>query len=322
MKSSLRLRKTADCRLPLPTDLGAAEQTRAVRIHEILPQRFFENTFLNFAADFVDIFLRMNNELNPRKVIALLTDFGTKDYFVGALKGVILSINPNANIIDITHEIAPQNIASATFTLRVCYKNFPKQTIFVAVVDPGVGSDRKAILVETDDYFFIAPDNGLLSFVFNNEKNFKVHELTNKKFFAAKVSTTFHGRDVFAPVAAHLSNGVRPDEFGHRTTDYIRFDKPEPYFEPNGTIIGEIIHVDRFGNLITNLTSENLPNEFVVRVNNTKIDKIRKYFAEAEKGELFVIFGSTDFLEIVAFKDLAADIIGAEIGQKVFVTNT
>lgn len=256
-----------------------------------------------------------------QKFVALLTDFGVKDYFVGAMKGAILSINPQAQIIEITHEIAAQNVKSASFTLRACYRNFPQNTIFIAVVDPGVGSDRRAILVETDDYFFSAPDNGLLSFIFNEAMEFRVFELINKQFFAEKISTTFHGRDVFAPVAAHLSNGVRPDEFGHRTTDYIRFDKPEPYFEPNGTIIGEIIHIDRFGNLITNLTSENLPNEFVVRVNNTKIDKIRKYFAEAEKGELFVIFGSADFLEIVAFQDSAADLLGANVGAKISLAN-
>lgn len=275
-----------------------------------------------FAADFVDIFLRMNNELNPRKVIALLTDFGTKDYFVGALKGVITSISPNANIIDITHEIEPQNIASAAFTLRACYANFPQQTIFVAVVDPGVGSMRKAILVETEDYYFIAPDNGLLSFIFNERNDFKVFELTEKRFFATKISATFHGRDVFAPIAAHLAKGIQPDEFGRQTTDYVCFNEIVPRAESNEPIVGEIIHIDRFGNLVTNLTEKKLPAEFVVQVNNTKINKLLNYFAEAEKGELFMIFGSADFLEIVAFKSSAADIIGAEAGQKVVVTNS
>ena len=275
-----------------------------------------------FAADFVDIFLQMSDELNPRKIIALLTDFGTKDYFVGALKGVITSINPSVNIIDITHEIEPQNIASAGFTLRACYKNFPKQTIFVAVVDPDVGSNRKAITVETDDYYFVAPDNGLLSFIFNGREEFKVFELTEEKFFARNISSTFHGRDVFAPVAAHLANGIQPDKFGRQTTNYICFNERAPNVESNETIIGEIIHIDRFGNLITNLTPESLPSDFVAEVNNTRINKMRNYFAEAQKGELFMIFGSADFLEIVAFKDSAADLIGAEIGHKIFVTKS
>src|SRR5215203_3896424 len=131
----------------------------------------------------------MRDEVN-QNLIALLTDFGTQDYFVGAMKGAILSINRDARIVDITHEIAPQNIKSAGFTLRSCCKDFPAKTIFVAVVDPGVGSPRRAILVETDDYFFIAPDNGLLSFVFNESKDFRVFELTNQQFFASKISST------------------------------------------------------------------------------------------------------------------------------------
>jgi S-adenosylmethionine hydrolase len=264
----------------------------------------------------------MSKESNPRKVIALLTDFGTKDYFVGALKGVITSINPNANVVDITHEIEPQNIASADFTLRVCYKSFPKQTIFVAVVDPGVGSNRKAILVETDDYYFIAPDNGLLSFVFNGRDEFKVFEVTEDRFFAENVSATFHGRDVFAPAAAHLSNGIKCDDFGNRTTDFVIRNENLPRKIAVNRIEAEVIHIDRFGNLITNLTPENLPHEFVVEVNNTNISKMLNYFAEAEKSELFTIVGSANFLEIVAFRDSAADIIGAKIGQKVFVTNS
>ena len=261
-------------------------------------------------------------ENKSKKIIALLTDFGTKDYFVGAMKGVILSINSQVNIVDITHEIEPQNIASAEFTLRACYANFPKQTIFIAVVDPGVGSNRKAIVVETGDYYFIAPDNGLLSFVFSTGENCKVYELTNEKFFAENVSATFHGRDIFAPVAAHLSNGVQPDEFGRQITDYIRFDESKPRIESDGKITGEIIHIDRFGNLITNLTKEYLPDEFVAEVNNVKIKKIRNFFAEAEKSELFVIFGSAGFLEIVAFQDSAAGKLKAEIGDKIIVELT
>ena len=161
-------------------------------------------------------------------IIALLTDFGTKDYFVGAMKGVILGINENAGIIDITHEIEPQNISEASFTLRACYKNFPSHTIFVAIVDPGVGSKRRAILVETEDYFFIAPDNGLLSFVFNESEDFTVYEITNEKFFYHPVSKTFHGRDIFAPCAAHLSKKMLPSEFGKEINDFINFSETKP----------------------------------------------------------------------------------------------
>ena len=248
-------------------------------------------------------------------LIALLTDFGTKDYFVGAMKGVILSINETAQIVDITHEIAPQNIESASFTLNSCYRNFPEKTIFAAVVDPGVGSDRRAILVETLHYLFIAPDNGLLSFIFSEANDFRVFELTNKRFFAANVFATFHGRDIFAPVAAHLSNGVKPDEFGREIGSFIKFEENKPRKINDRTIEAEIIEIDRFGNLITNLKRDDLPPEFILKIGEREITKLQNYFAEAVKSEIFMIFGSAGFLEIVAFQDSAKDILQAEIAQ-------
>ena len=263
----------------------------------------------------------MNDDLNLN-FIALLTDFGVQDYFVGAMKGAVLSINPNARIVDITHEIEPQNVAAASFTLRACYKNFPVKTIFVAVVDPGVGSNRKAILVETRNYFFIAPDNGLLSFVFDKENDYTVFELTNEKFTAQSVGATFHGRDVFAPVAAHLSKGVPPDSFGERTENYVRLRENKPRQTSNDKIEAEIIHADRFGNLITNLTGDELPDNFTLQINETTISRRRSFFAEAEPGEVFMIVGSAGFLEIAAFRDSAKRLLDAEVGQKIIVTNS
>lgn len=252
-----------------------------------------------------------------KKTIALLTDFGTRDFFVGAMKGVILSINENINIVDITHEIPPQDIRSASFTLRACYAEFPEKTIFVAVVDPGVGSDRRAILVKTEKYYFIAPDNGLLSFMFNEEQNFKVFEITNEKFFRYPVSKTFHGRDIFSPSAAHLSNGIEPNEFGNEIDDYIKFDeaKPERIFEDE--MQGEIIYIDHFGNLITNLKKEELPGDFILEIGSKKIETLKTYFAEAEKSEVFMIFGGAEFLEIAACEDSAQNILKIEVGEKV-----
>jgi S-adenosyl-L-methionine hydrolase (adenosine-forming) len=252
-------------------------------------------------------------------IIALLTDFGTRDYFVGAMKGAILSVNPNAQIVDITHEIPPQDIRSAAFTLGACYKDFPEKTIFVAVVDPGVGSTRKAILVESENYYFIAPDNGLLSFVLHEETNPRIFELTNKKYFAGKVSSTFHGRDIFAPVAAHLSNGVEPNEFGARTEDLIRFETAAPRRISDEKIEAEIIHIDRFGNLITNLKPEDLPENFSLEINETRIETHLKYYAEAGIGEMFSVTGSAGFLEISAFRDSAKNLLNAEIGWKVLL---
>jgi len=286
--------------------------------------------------------------------IALLTDFGTKDYFVGATKGAILSVNENAKIVDITHEIPPQDILSASFTLRACYKNFPKKTIFVAVVDPGVGSNRRAILIETADYYFIAPDNGLLSFVFDkggsprvskgakktysnigaeSDKSplltrglpplgFRVFELTNEKFFAEKISRTFHGRDVFAPVAAHLSKGVKLNEFGAETKDFIHFDTANPRKVSANKIEAEIIHIDHFGNLITNLKGKDLPASFSLEIGGKIIYKMQDFFAEAETGEVFMILGSAGFLEVAAFRDSVANLLNAKVGQKILMTKT
>jgi hypothetical protein len=252
-------------------------------------------------------------------IIALITDFGTRDYFVGAMKGVILSINAAAQIVDITHEIPAQDIGAASFNLRACYENFPRKTIFVAVVDPGVGSARRAILVEAKDYYFIAPDNGLLSFIFNREENFRVFELSDERFFLRPLSRTFHGRDVFAPCAAHLSKGVNPAEFGVEIKDFIFFAENDPRKISETEIEAEIIHVDRFGNLITNLKKEELTENFFVEINETNIDIIRSYYAEAEKDELFLIAGSAGFLEIAAFENSAAKLLNAARGQKIFV---
>lgn len=251
--------------------------------------------------------------------IALITDFGTKDYFVGAMKGVILSINKNAVVVDITHEISPQDIRAANFNLRACHKDFPAKTIFVAVVDPGVGSRRKAILVETENYYFVAPDNGLLSFVFEEANEFRVFEITEEKFFKHPVSRTFHGRDVFAPVAAHLSNGVNSFEFGDEITNFIRFEENNQPRIAGGETEAEIIYTDRFGNLVTNLKKEHLPENFTLEINGKTVSRMRNFFAEAGKNELFMISGSAGFLEIVAFQDSAARMLNAKIGNKVIL---
>lgn len=254
-----------------------------------------------------------------KNIIALLTDFGIKDYFVGAMKGVILSINKSARIIDITHEIFPQDILSGSFTLDVCYKNFPKETIFVAVVDPGVGSNRRAILVTTKDYYFIAPDNGLLSFLIENEENYKTFNITNRKYFLEPISQTFHGRDIFSPVAAHLSNGVDPKEFGEEVKEFVyqKIDKPKIIDEK--TIEAKIINIDNFGNLVINIKADELPESFTLEFNNKKVSKIKKYFSEQRICEIFMIFGSSGNLEIVANQDSAEKFLNAKVGQKVII---
>lgn len=256
------------------------------------------------------------------QIIALITDFGTRDYFVGAMKGVILSINRSANVIDITHHIEPQNIASANFTLRACYREFPPQTIFVAVVDPGVGSDRRAILVKTEKYYFLAPDNGLLGFVFDEAANHRVYELTEEKYFRRPVSRTFHGRDIFAACAAHLSVGLTPAELGGEISDFVRLSKNFPRKTNENEIEAHIIHIDHFGNLITNLRKKDLPEKFFLKIGDNKIENLRNHYAEAERNDLFMIFGSSEYLEVVAFRNSAEKLLNAKIDDAVRVHKT
>lgn len=254
-------------------------------------------------------------------LIALLTDFGTGDYFVAAMKGAIFSINKDAKIVDITHDIEPQNIASAGFILRACYRDFPAKTVFVAVVDPGVGSHRRAILIETEKYFFVAPDNGLLSFVFDEAEHFRVFQLTSERFFAGNISRTFHGRDVFAPVAAHLSKGaVESSAFGAEISDYIYNKTAEPERISETEIAAAIIHTDRFGNLITNLTKKDLPESFTLTVGSATVNVLREFFAEADENELFLIEGSAGFLEIAAFCGSASELLNVKTGEKLILS--
>jgi S-adenosylmethionine hydrolase len=251
--------------------------------------------------------------------IALLTDFGARDYFVASMKGVILSIDPAAVIVDITHDVPPQDISEAAFALRACYRDFPAGTIFVAVVDPGVGSDRRAILAEAGGRYFIAPDNGLLSFILDNEAAARVFQISNPEFSAAHIGGTFHGRDIFAPAAAHLSRGADPVQFGPLISDPQRLPATRPERISAMEIEGRIIHIDRFGNIITNLTSDDLPAKFIIEIGDTIIETHRKFYAEAREGEVFSIMGSASFLEISVRNGSAKDILGAEKGDKILV---
>jgi hypothetical protein len=246
------------------------------------------------------------------KIITLTTDFGTSDYFVGAMKGAILAVDPNAHLVDLTHEIPPQEIEAGAFMLFAAYQTFPTGTIHLVVVDPGVGSSRRAIAAMTEKYFFVAPDNGLLSFIYDAEAAVKVFEITNERFFRQPVSATFHGRDVFAPVAGALSRGVAPSELGAEISDFVRFEIKKPKMIDESTIEAEVFHIDRFGNCIVNLKQDDLPQAFLdrgftVKTAGLEIERTQKFYAETDKtGELFMIFGSADFLELVAFQDSAA----------------
>jgi S-adenosyl-L-methionine hydrolase (adenosine-forming) len=258
-----------------------------------------------------------------RPIITLLTDFGRLDYFVGAMKGGILSINPTANIVDITHDVPAQDIHAAAFNLLASYKDFPSGTIHVAVVDPGVGSSRRPILIECADQVFVGPDNGLFSWICEREARFLARHLTNEAFFRHPMSTTFHGRDVFAPVAAALSNGIAIEKFGPVIDNLCALESLTPTTNHDGTLEAAIIHIDRFGNCITNLTTEYLTSDVNRRdtlvVNDHEITSFRKFFsAEGEDNEpLFMIPGSAGFIEIAAQNSSAASILKARRGQSV-----
>jgi S-adenosylmethionine hydrolase len=258
-------------------------------------------------------------------IITLLTDFGSADYFVGAVKGVILSIAPQARIVDLTHQTPPQDIEAAAFTLLAAYKSFPKGTVHVAVVDPGVGSSRRGIVVSAAEQIFVGPDNGIFSYIYERETKLKVYDLSNAKFFRQPVSPTFHGRDIFAPVAAALTNGVRLASLGKPVNDPVRLASLTP--ERRGSrLLARIIHIDRFGNCVTNLTADLLTPEMIeagaVLISKRKtIRSFRKFYEEetAAPEKVFCIWGSAGFLEIAAMNTSAAKLLGAERGGRVIV---
>lgn len=262
----------------------------------------------------------------PFPLITLLTDFGNADYFVGAMKGAILTVNPQAQIIDITHEIPAHDTLAGAFTLLAAYESFPRQTIHVAVVDPGVGSRRRPILVASDRYFFIGPDNGIFSYVCERERAARVFHLTDERFFHHPMSATFHGRDLFAPIAGALSNGLEPAQFGPEIADYTRLERLAPKHLGEGKLEASVIHMDRFGNCVTNITQADLNNEMIERgahlvVGGREIKSFKKFFAEdtRETEEVFAVWGSAGFLELVAFKSSAARLLDIKRGERVLV---
>ncbi|HKG48047.1 MAG TPA: SAM-dependent chlorinase/fluorinase [Pyrinomonadaceae bacterium] len=245
-------------------------------------------------------------------VITLLTDFGTADYFTGAVKGAILSVNPVVVIADITHEIPPQDIAAGAFTLLAAYKTFPAGTIHMAVVDPGVGSTRRPIIVSANEQFFVGPDNGLFTYIYDREPSHRTVHVTDNRYFRPSPSSTFHGRDIFAPVAAALSNGVAPEDFGPEITDEVRL--------PSLQTPTRIIHIDHFGNCVTNITRDVLPAEKILVINGQTIREFREFYGESEEASLFAIWGSAGFLEISVNGGSAAKILRGKVGDKVLLT--
>ncbi len=253
------------------------------------------------------------------RIITLLSDFGTRDPFVGVMKGVIHTINPRAIIVDLTHEISPQDIFEGAFSLYQSYGYFPDDTIHLAVVDPGVGGGRKAVIVRAGCHLFVAPDNGVASLAAQRESAApEVFEITNPEYTLGRISSTFHGRDVFAPAAAYLSKGVLPGRMGARAEDFIKIKIPEVLIE--GSIAAAaVIHTDRFGNLITNIDGSLRERIARIKVRNRVIEKISNSYEQGKQGELLAIFGSTGFLEISINKESASEYTGLKKGDDIIV---
>ena len=255
-----------------------------------------------------------------KTAITLLTDFGTADYFVGAVKGAILSVNAEAVIVDITHEIPPQDIEAAAFTLLAAYKTFPAGTIHVAVVDPGVGSTRRPIILSANEQFFVGPDNGIFTYIYDREPGYQVFHVTADKYFRPEPSSTFHGRDIFAPVAAALSNGVNPRKVGPRIDDAVRLPiSLEPEVLENGDVRARIIHIDHFGNCVTNITRDLVKPGCILTINRKTIRHFRNYYGEDSTNTPFAIWGSAGFLEVSVNGGSAAKVLGAKCGDTVLL---
>jgi len=256
-----------------------------------------------------------------RPLIALLTDFGLRDHYVGTMKGVALGFCPDAQLVDISHDIAPQDILGGALELAAAFRYFPPATIFLVVVDPGVGSTRRGIAVDVGDYRFVAPDNGVLSAALDQLPVRRAVELTNRDYARTSISRTFEGRDRFAPAAAWLANGVELSAFGPEAGSLVRLEIPQPVQTHDG-IVGEVLRVDRFGNLITNIDAamlDTLSCTASVRVASLDIPRIVGTYAEVPAEELCALVGSSERLEIAVNGGSAAATLGLGRGAIVQV---
>jgi S-adenosyl-L-methionine hydrolase (adenosine-forming) len=260
---------------------------------------------------------------NP--IITLTTDYGTGDHLVGAVKGVILTIVPTATIVDISHHVAPFDILDGALTIGTVYSYFPARTVHVVVVDPGVGTQRRPLLVSSGQHYFVAPDNGVLSMVYEREPSVLVRHVTAEHNFRNPVSSTFHGRDVFAPVAAWLAKTYQQESFGDEITDYTRFALPR--VRPDGAALrGVVLKVDAFGNVMTNFKLEDLPpspevsGRIKLQVGGKPVENMVQTFAQGTPGEPVALIGSSGYLEIAVNRGSAARTLGVARGAEVILS--
>lgn len=261
-----------------------------------------------------------------QRLVTLTTDFGLNDHFVGTMRGVILNVNPQAQIIDICNSVQSYDILDGALTIAHSYRYFPPDTIHMVIVDPGVGTSRRPILVTTEKHMFLAPDNGVLSLVYEREERVSVRHITSEHYFLQPVSQTFHGRDVFAAVAGWLSKGLEASKFGEEVTDFVRFAAPKPKKINDRAIKGVVLKVDKFGNLVTNIRPEDVPMlfqevapDFRLGIGKGETRRIRTAFAQGAPGEVFGILGSMGYLEVVANRSVAAQLMQATKGSEVVI---
>jgi len=262
--------------------------------------------------------------LANRPLITLTTDFGLNDHYVGTIKGVILDIVPEAEIVDICHTVQAFDVLDGALAIAQAYSYFPNGTVHLVVVDPGVGTARRPILLSTGRYYFVAPDNGVLSLVFAHAERLQVRHIDAEHYYHQPVSNTFHARDIFAPVVAYLAKGVEPAKFGEEITDFVRFNAPKPKPVDAHTLRGVVLRVDRFGNMVTNFTPQDVPAlfqaeppAFKIVVGKREITAIRANYAEGKPNEVFGILGSMGYLEISANRAAAAQVTGVGKGGEV-----
>jgi hypothetical protein len=255
-------------------------------------------------------------------IITLTTDFGLSDPFVGIMKGVILGIAPNARLVDISHDVHSYDLVEAAFLIESAYRYFPERSVHIVVVDPGVGSARRPIAAVSHGHIFVGPDNGALSAVLGDEGSAPsvalVYHITNDSLFLNPVSRTFHGRDIFAPAGAHLARGMPIESVGPRIQDFVRNPLPRP--KPRGNkLIGSVLRIDKFGNIITNLRRSDLGPDFTIRVSGRPVTRLCANFAEAGPEELFAVEGSTGYIELALNQGSAADRLKVRRGAEIEV---
>jgi S-adenosyl-L-methionine hydrolase (adenosine-forming) len=265
--------------------------------------------------------------LAHRPIITLTTDFGLNDHFIGTIKGVILSIVPNVDIVDICHSVQAFDVLDGALTIAQSYSYFPAGTVHMVVVDPGVGTARRPIMVTSERHHFVAPDNGVLSLVYGREERLHIRHVTADHYYLQPVSNTFHGRDIFAPVTAWLAKGVDPEKFGDEISDFVRFNAPKPKSVDGNTLRGVVLKVDRFGNLVTNITPQDVPAlfasepaRFKILVGTHVITEIHSNYSEGAPGGVFGIVGSMGYLEIAVDRGSAAKVVGTGKGSEVTIS--